>query len=182
MKRGARILTAIADARGLLDIKRWEETPSNHMSHVWATDCESLYEHLISPEMNSVDNKRLAIDINALRQLVWERDGERTHIVDSTSGDCPRWIDTSTMIADPLTKATACDRMMAVLGTGVLDLQPTPESLAMKARNRESRQKARTAGEVISIIPFHGCVEVLTFRVTDVGDVMFEPELLSDIK
>ena len=115
------------------------------MSHAWFTDSESLCEHLVSPGMNSVDNKRLAIDLSALRQLVWERDGERTQIVDSTRGDYPRWIDTSTMIADPLTKVMAGDRMMAALGTGVLDLQPTPESLAIQARNFESRQKAKKA-------------------------------------
>ena len=60
------------------------------------------------------------------------------------------------MIADPLTVATAGDRMMVALGTGVLDLQPTPESLAIKARNREARQNANEAAIVISIIPFHG--------------------------
>ena len=147
-EQGARIRAAIVDARGLLDTTRWEDTSSDNMSHVWVTDCESLYENIISPKMNSVDNKRLAIDLSALRQLVWERDGERTQIADSTRGDYPRWIDTSTMIADPLTKAMAGDRMMVALATGVLDLQPTPESLAIKARSREARQKAERAEQL----------------------------------
>ncbi len=106
--------------------------------------------------MNSVDNKRLAIDHSALRQLVWERDGDRTQIVDSTRGDYSRWIDTSTMITDPSTKAMAGDRMMAALDTGVLDLQPTPESLAMKAGNREARLNAKKAEELFPL-----------FRATD---------------
>ncbi len=49
-----------------------------------------------------------------------------------------------------MTQATAGDRMMAALGTGVLDLQPTPESLAIMARNRESRQKTKKAAKLFS--------------------------------
>ena len=113
------------------------------MSHVWLTDCDSLYEHLISPKMTQVANKRLAIDLKDLRQQVWERAGERTEEVDSTSGDYPIWIDTSTMIADPLTKTMACQRLEDTLMTGLLDLRPTEESLMIKARNRATHQKAK---------------------------------------
>ncbi len=112
------------------------------MSHGWVAVFESLYEHLNSPKMNSVDNRRLAIDLSALRQLVWERTGERTQIVDNTRGGCPRWIDKSNMIDDPSERVMVCDRMMAAMGTCVLHLEPTPESLAMKAVSRECRQKA----------------------------------------
>ena len=53
------------------------------------TDCESLYEHLASPKFNPIDDKRLAIDMLALRQYVWERNGKRTQVVDTSSGDYP---------------------------------------------------------------------------------------------
>ncbi len=152
--QGARIRAAFVDARSLLDIQRWQETSSDNMSHVWVADYESLYEHLVSPKMNSVVNMRLAIDLSALRQLVWERDGERTQIVDSRRADCPRWIDTSTMIAEPLTKAMAGDRMMVALDTGVLDLQRTPESPAIKARSREARQNAKKAEQRFPLFRF----------------------------
>ena len=33
------------------------------------TDCDSLYEHLMSQKFNSVENKRLAIDLMGLREL-----------------------------------------------------------------------------------------------------------------
>eukprot|EP00974_Lingulodinium_polyedra_P097644 9465631-Lingulodinium_polyedra.AAC.1 len=66
---GSRIRAAIVDAKGLLDMTRWEESSAEHMSRVWTTDCDSLYEHLIAPMSNQIDNKRLAIDIMALRQL-----------------------------------------------------------------------------------------------------------------
>ena len=104
------------------------------------TDCDSLYEHLVAPKLNSIDNKRLGIDLMALRQQVWERNGERTQEVDHSSGDYPRWIDTSTMVADPLTKAMQGDRLTAVTMTGQMDLKPTAECLMTKEKNRQSRK------------------------------------------
>ena len=64
---GARIRAAIVDARGKLDHKNWEISASENMSHVWLTDCDSLYEHIISPRTQQVANKCLAIDLKALR-------------------------------------------------------------------------------------------------------------------
>jgi hypothetical protein len=143
VEMGAKIRAAIVDMKGKLDLKNWEESSAMHMGHVWMTDCESLYEHLISPRLNTIDNKRLAIDLMALRQYVWERCGERTQYIDHASGDYPRWIDTSTMIADPLTKAMDGARLENTLMTGQLDLRPTAESLMIKERNRKSRQAAK---------------------------------------
>ena len=119
------------------------------MSHVWLTDCDSLYEHLVSPRFTLVDNKRLAVDLKALRQYVWERNGERKEELDSSSGDHPRWIDTSCMIADPLTKVMKPDRLEDFLRTGCLDLRPTAESLMIKERNKALRKskKAKPEGE-----------------------------------
>ena len=62
----------------------------------------------------------------ALRQQIWERDGERTLEVDQSTGDYPRWIDTSVMLADPLTKAMGAERLVDTFATGILDLRPTP--------------------------------------------------------
>ena len=125
------------------NLKDWEQSSSSQMGHVWFTDCDSLYEHLISPKNNSVDNKRLAIDLMALRQYVWERNGERSQYIEHSCGDYPRWIDTSTMIADPLTKSMDPTRLVDTLMTGKLDLRPTPESLAIKAKNRQLRKNKK---------------------------------------
>ena len=133
VEAGARLRAAIVDMRGRLNLKDWEQSSSSQMGHVWFTDCDSLYEHLITPKNNSVDNKRLAIDLMALRQYVWERNGERSQYIEHSCGDYPRWIDTSTMIADPLTKSMDPTRLVDTLMTGKLDLRPTPESLAIKA-------------------------------------------------
>ena len=140
---GVRIRAAIVDMRGQLDWRNWEESASSQMGHCWMTDCDSLYEHLVAPKFNQIENKRLGIDLMALRQQVWERDGERTQEVNHDCGDYPRWIDTSTMIADPLTKAMSSERLNKTMMTGKLDLVPTEESLMIKAKNRESRKKCK---------------------------------------
>ena len=113
------------------------------MGHVWFTDCDSLYEHLISPSSKTVDNKRLSIDLQALRQVIWARNDESNEMVNSDSGDYPRWIDTSAMIADPLTKAMNASVLEKTLSTGIFDMRATPESLAIKERNRKLRQDAK---------------------------------------
>ena len=80
---------AIVDMKGKLSIKNWEEDASSQMGHVWMTDSDSFYDHLISPKFNTIADKRLAIDLMALRQLVWERNGGITQFVDHLSGEYP---------------------------------------------------------------------------------------------
>ena len=114
------------------------------MGHLWLTDCNSLYEHLASPKSNTVQNKRLGIDLQLLRQMIWERDGDHIGEIDHAQGDYPRWIDTSVMLADPLTKVMKPDVMTKVLGTGTFNMCATPESLAIKEKNRQARQRMRS--------------------------------------
>ena len=140
---GIRLRAAIVDMKGKLDMRNWEESASSEMGHCWMTDCDSLYEHLIAPRRNSIENKRLQIDLMALRQQIWERGGERTLEVDHSCGDYPRWIDTSVMLADPLTKAMNAERLVATMETGNFDIPPTAESLMIK----EQTGVARTAVE-----------------------------------
>ena len=87
---GAKIRAAVVDMREKLDLRNREQSSAMTMGHVWLSDCDSLYEHLISPKNNSVDNKRLAIDLMAFRQLVWERGGERIQYIEHDTGDYPR--------------------------------------------------------------------------------------------
>ena len=63
---------------GKIEMHNWEETAARAMGHVWTTDCDSLYEHLMSQRLNTIENKRLAMNLLALRQQIWERDGEQT--------------------------------------------------------------------------------------------------------
>ena len=134
---------SIIDMKGQLDRNNWEESACETMGHIWLTDCDSLYEHLMSSKFNSIENKRLAIDLMALRQQVWERNGERTLEVDHSSGDYPRWIDTSVMLADPLTKAMNTEKLIQTMMTGEFDLKATLESLVIKEKNRLTRKAAK---------------------------------------
>ena len=61
----------IVDNKGQLNIRQWEKTGSAATGHVWFTDCESLFAHLVSHNTKHVDNKRLAIDLPALKPLIW---------------------------------------------------------------------------------------------------------------
>ena len=153
---GCRIRAAIVDMKGKLDFRNWEESACKTMGHIWLTDCESLYEHLASPRLNTIANKRLAIDLMALRQQIWERDGERTFEVDHRCGDYPRWIDTSVMLADPLTKSMSSDVSGNTMMAGLFDMNPTEESLMIKEKNRVSRKKAK--GQFVDDDLFHHAV------------------------
>ena len=82
---GTRLRAAFVDCMGKLDLRNWEESAAARMSHVWLTDCDSLYEHLISPTMKQVANKRLIEREKGLTSS--KRAGERTDVVDSSSGD-----------------------------------------------------------------------------------------------
>ena len=62
----------------------WEETASAAMGH---------FAHLISPNPKQVDNKRLAIDLSALKQLIWDNRDDCDEEVDGSKGDYLRWID-----------------------------------------------------------------------------------------
>lgn len=140
---GARIRATIVDMKGKLNMSDWETSAANEMGHVWMTDCDSLYEHLMSQKFNMVENKRLGIDLMALRQQIWERNGERTLEIDHSCGDYPRWIDTSCMLADPLTKVMIPERLVNAMMTGKFDMTPTAESLIIKERNRALRKAAK---------------------------------------
>ena len=100
VEHGLRTRAAIVDMRGQLNIRQWEETASAAMGHVRFTDCESLFAHLVSSQTKQVDNKRLAIDLSALKQPIWDNFDDCDEEVDGSRGDYPRWIDTSAMMSD----------------------------------------------------------------------------------
>ena len=107
------------------------------------TDCESLSKHLMSQRLNMIENKRLAIDVMALWQQIWERDGERTLEINHSCEDYPRWIDTSVMLADPLTKSMSSDRLVEAMMIRRFDMRPTAGSLMIMAKNNACRKAAQ---------------------------------------
>ena len=98
--------------------------------------------------MTNNEDKRLEIDIGSLRQHLWEDSkGEPLDAILNQWPDKCRWIDTSTMLADPLTKLMQADRLEDFLYTGKMDLQPIPESLHSKLMKQAGRKKAKESTE-----------------------------------
>ncbi|CAE7758342.1 TY4B-J, partial [Symbiodinium necroappetens] len=81
----------------------------DRMKVAWFTDCFSLWSHLHNPTTGSVGDKRLAIDLCAMRQELWRAQGEE--IGDPLGNDRPPdgattviyWTSTDRMLADGLT-------------------------------------------------------------------------------
>ena len=145
----ARLRAAYADLRGLLDIKKWESTSADAIRHLWLTDCNSLETYLKNPASAGCEDKRLEVDLEGLRQLLWENpDGTLKEQLEDNQHDKVRWIDTSTMIADPLTKQMKPTRLIKCLQSGTLSLEPTKEAqmskLMKKAQRAAKKEKTET--------------------------------------
>ena len=101
---------------------------------------KSLFSFDIPENQTSrVDNKPLAIDFSALKQLIWDNRDDCDEEVDGSKGDYLRWMDTSAMLSDCSTKMMNCGRLNETLSTGIFDMRPAEESLAIKAKNRKWR-------------------------------------------
>ena len=89
------------------------------------TDCNSLSDHPRNPTFTKCSDKRLSIDLGALRQMVWlTPDGELREEICSDQPDMVRWIDTSCMVADCLTKRMRSERLSECLRSCWLDVLP----------------------------------------------------------
>ena len=78
---------------------------------------------------------------------MWEnRDGSLKETLEDNQQDKVRWIDTSTMIADPLTKKMKPERLIECLQNGKISLIPTKEAqmskLMKKAQRAAKKEKA----------------------------------------
>ena len=82
---------------------------------------------------------------DSLREYLWEfPDGSLKDYIEEEQNDKIRWIDTSTMICDPLTKAGPqgfADRLLDVLQTSYLSLEPTVQSQLKKLRQQKLRMQ-----------------------------------------
>ena len=144
-----KVRAILADLRGQLeDIKApatWESRSAELTKNVWMTDCQSLHDYLVSTVANGSEDKRLEIDLESLRESLWEwPDGRPKDAITDGQTDRPRWIDTSTMLCDPLTKsgnAAFYTRLRTAMSTGIIDLTPTPESLLRKMQQQKLRMK-----------------------------------------
>ena len=142
VEESMRLRAALADADGVFLRTDWEYLTARFMRNVWMTDCNSLNDHLRNPTFTKCSDKRLGIDVAALRQMVWlTPDGELPEKIGLDQPDMVRWIDTSCMVADCLTKRMRSDRLSECLRSCWLDLIPTDESVLCKMK----KQKGRTS-------------------------------------
>ena len=73
---------------------------------------------------------------------MWEdHHGRLKDSIEEEQTDKALWIDTSTMIADPLTKAMKSDRLDKAIFTCFLDLEPTNESKIAKMMKQKARRE-----------------------------------------
>ena len=147
---GARLRTIIADLRGMIEEGgKWLEQSRYVMPHLWLTDCESLHSYLVNPIAANAEDKRLEIDLEDLRQSLWEdSDGNPKDDMSQEQSDKVRWIDTSTMLADPLTKLMKAERLETALLDNVLDLEPTVASQMQKLMKQQQRAKTKQTADV----------------------------------
>ena len=90
------------------------------------TDWRSLEARLKQPGLSTTSDKRLAVDMSALRQMVWRCPGELhgdplygdSVPVDGTTK--ATWVETKTMLADGLTKKMKCPQLLEFMNTGAL--------------------------------------------------------------
>ena len=74
------------------------------------TDCRSLRDHLVQASGGEVQDKRLAIDLCGLRQIIWRKmeeeygDPMMCEELPTTNTTKVRWCDAKTVLADGLTK------------------------------------------------------------------------------
>ena len=123
------------------------------MRHLWLSDCESLVSYLKNPTNQRMENVRLSIDIQGLKQLLWEKsDGTILDELEpeKVAENAVRWIDTSCMIVDCLTKKMKPDLMLRVMEQGKLCLKPTAESQLLKLRKQKLRAEKKAKIEVDS--------------------------------
>lgn len=143
--------TTLAQLAGCELTRRWENDARKHVKHRWLTDCRSLSDYINNPIAAGCEDKRLEIDLEQFRQGIWEYpDGTPKDF--KTEDDCDKcdWVDTSTMLADCLTKMakTKVDketqfRFIKFLQDGVLDFEPTSEAKMKKLYQSAARKKAK---------------------------------------
>ena len=153
IEEGIRVRGVLAEVHGKLpSLRNWEESTRSFKQHIWITDCKSLEEHLKSDTMNKVDDKRLSIDIQALRQLIWENaEGEEQDELTCQLPDIIQWVDTSKMLVDALTKDMNGNELRATLKEGHWSTIPTEEAQITKMKKqkyrREKAEERRQAAE-----------------------------------
>ena len=91
----------------------------SRIPHVMLSDCRSLVANLNTEVPSRVQDKRLQIELESIRQSIFDGDGRRTAEVYPKGGDRVDWVATATQVADCLTKSMkpTVTYMLKVLST-----------------------------------------------------------------
>ena len=117
-----------------LDGPRYVHSCWNHKAHhrkiLVATDCKSLYDHLLSQSSPTLDDRRTSIDIVIIRDSL------------QRLGVSLRWLPTNRMLADSLTKESpeAFDLLRACLRAASYQISPEEKILELRAQERDRRR------------------------------------------
>ena len=144
------IRAAIADAHGQLDHRNWEGSAASWCKSQWLTDCKSCADSLHKPVAKGID-KRLGIELASLRQFLWRRrynDLPDRRLLeelpcDEDRTDKCRWIDTTVMSCDCLTKSMPEDYLVKILDTNLWDVSQSIEAKATKLRKAAGVQRRK---------------------------------------
>jgi hypothetical protein len=144
-----RFRAGLCDALFDIDPLKWELQCSNKIQNVWLTDCKSLYDALMAPVMSKLADKRLGIELSALRQSIWRLRGRSRGDDDMAdfippvdqATDIIRWIDTDTMPADAMTKMMDTSALVKFYTTNEWDISQAEESKLKKLAEQLSRKK-----------------------------------------
>ena len=116
IESGDRIRALIAETNGAFDdLRNWENPARRAVPQLLLSDCRSLVEHLNSEIPAKISDKRLGIEMAAIRQQLWTDELRRTWSEYPSGGDALIWISTSTMISDVLTKSMRPDLLLKTL-------------------------------------------------------------------
>ena len=85
--------------------------------HVMLSDCRSLVANLNTEAPSRVQDEGLQIELDAIRQSIFDGDGRRTAEVYPKGGDRVDWVATARQVAACLTKSMKPTYMLKVLST-----------------------------------------------------------------
>ena len=117
---------------GLREQLDWKVAASGSRTIHWLTDCRSYVDTMSSTGQGVVADKRLAIDLTALRQDLWRAPGTECgepNVQESIPSECTDqlwWISTKDMISDGLTKHMLWDAIAKLCSTGQFTLTTAP--------------------------------------------------------
>jgi hypothetical protein len=150
IEAGDVIRAGIADLFGMVQgLKTWERDSAAFMPHVWFTDCNSTETALARDVLSKISDKRLGIEMAAMRQSLWRKAGDDIGdpvYEDKRPGkheatDYCRWVDTDVMLADCLTKVMEPTKLIEALDSNYWDCTQPLDSIAKKKAKQLQRRK-----------------------------------------